>query len=113
MPLSKNFRSEKIYSLSENAIVNAILKTVQTEQKKVYFLTGHGERLFAGGKSRKNLFALANFLRGDNYKTEPLLLVREKAVPKDARILVIADPKKDLTSIESKFLKDYMDKGGR
>ena len=113
MPLSKDFRSEKIYSLSENAIVNAILKTVQTEQKKVYFLTGHGERLFTGGKSRKNLFALANFLRGDNYKTESLLLVRKKAVPEDARILVIADPKKDITSVESKFLKDYMNEGGR
>lgn len=113
MPLSKNFRSEKIYSLSENAIVNAILKTVQTEQKKVYFLTGHGERLFSAGKSRRNLFALANFLRGDNYRTESLLLVRKKAVPEDARIIVIADPKKDITSIESSFLKNYMNEGGR
>ena len=112
-PKSKNFRSEKIYSLSENAIINAILKTVQTEQKKVYFLTGHGERLFSSGKGRKNLSFLANFLRGDNYRTESLLLLRKKAVPKDARILVIADPKKDITHVESSFLKEYMGKGGR
>ncbi|MED5580101.1 MAG: GldG family protein [Nitrospinota bacterium] len=113
LPLSKDFRSEKIYSLSENAIVNAILKTVQTEQKKVYFLIGHGERLFTAGKSRRNLSALANFLRVDNYRTEQLFLVRKKSVPSDAKILIIADPRKDITSVETSFLEDYISKGGR
>ena len=31
----KDFRSEKFYDLSENSIANAILKTVQTSQKRI------------------------------------------------------------------------------
>jgi hypothetical protein len=61
----KNFRSEKIFSLSENAMANAILKTIQTNQKRVYFLTGHGERLHIGS-GRQVMAALATGMRDDN-----------------------------------------------
>jgi len=108
----KNFRSEKIYSLSENAMVNAILKTIQTKQKAVYFLTGHGERLLAG-TGREVMGALAVGMRDDNYKVEELLLLRKKGVPEDANLLVIAGPKKDIEEAEADFIEDYIKRGGR
>ena len=108
----KNFRSEKIYSLSENAMVNAILKTIQTKQKVVYFLTGHGERLFAG-TGREVMGALATGMRDDNYKVEELLLLRKKGVPEDTNLLVIAGPRNDIEEAEAAFIEDYLKRGGR
>ncbi|MEE9275164.1 MAG: Gldg family protein [bacterium] len=108
----KNFRSEKIFSLAENAIANAILKAVQTEQKKVYFLTGHGERLHKGS-GREVLSALANSMRDDNYEVDELLLLRKKGVPEGTNILVIAAPRADLAEAEIGFLDDYIRRGGK
>ncbi len=108
----KNFRSEKIYDLSENAIANAILKTTQTEQKKIYFLTGHGERQYVG-QSRRSLQGLSGGLRDENYAVEELLLLREKGVPSDSNLIIIAAPKNDLDEKESKVIEEYLSKGGK
>ena len=108
----KTFRSEKIYDLSENAIANAILKTIQSEQKKVYFMTGHGERPYAG-TGRDTLSTLATGMRDDNYRLEDLLLLRQKDVPQDANVVVIASPKKDLEEPEAQALDTFIRRGGR
>ncbi|MBI3129426.1 MAG: GldG family protein [Candidatus Tectomicrobia bacterium] len=110
----KTFRSEKIYDLSENAIANAILKTIQTEQKKVYFLTGHGERPYSG-TGREVLSTLATGMRDDNYRLDDLLLLRqgEKGVPEDANFVVIAAPKKDIEEAEAQALDGFLKRGGR
>lgn len=108
----KTFRSEKIYDLSENAVANAILKTIQSEQKKVYFVTGHGERPHAG-TGREALSTLATGMRDDNYRLDDLLLLRQKDVPQDANIVVIASPKKDLEEPEVQALEAFIRRGGR
>jgi len=108
----KTFRSEKIFDLSENAIANAILKTIQTEQKRVYFLTGHGERLHAG-TGREVLAALATGMRDDNYRVDELLLLRAKGMPQDANLLVIGAPRKDIEEAEAKYIGDFIKGGGR
>ncbi|MBI2179030.1 MAG: GldG family protein [Candidatus Tectomicrobia bacterium] len=108
----KTFRSEKIYDLSENAVANAILKTIQSEQKKVYFVTGHGERPYAG-TGREALSTLATGMRDDNYRLDDLLLLRQKDVPQDANIVVIASPKKDLEEPEVQALEAFIRRGGR
>jgi ABC-type uncharacterized transport system involved in gliding motility auxiliary subunit len=108
----KTFRSEKFFDLSENSIANAILKTIQSEQKRVYFLTGHGERLHIG-RGRELLSELATGMRNDNYKVDELLLLRKKRVPKDTKILIIAAPKKDIEEAEAGFIEDFLERGGR
>lgn len=110
--VKKTFRSEKIYNLSENAVANAILKTIQTAQKKAYFLTGHGERLSIG-QGRQVYSGLATAMRGDNYEVSELLLLREKGVPAGTRLLVIAAPRQDLVPAEIEFLEKYLLSGGR
>ena len=108
----KTFRSEKIFELSENAIANAILKTIQTEQKRVYYLTGHGERLFSG-QGREAMKALAIGMRDDNYQVDELLLLRKKGVPENASMLIIAAPQKDLEEVEVEYIDNYIKTGGR
>ncbi len=106
------FRSEKIFNLSENAIANAILKTIQSEQKRVYYLTGHGERLFTG-QGREAMRALAIGMRDDNYQVDELLLLRKKGVPENTSLLIIAAPEKQLEEVEVKYIDDYIKSGGR
>ncbi len=106
------FRSEKIFDLTENAIANAILKTIQSEQKRVYYLTGHGERLFTG-QGREAMRALAIGMRDDNYQVDELLLLRKKGVPENTSMLIIAAPQKELEEIEIKYIDDYIKTGGR
>ncbi len=108
----KSFRSEKIFNLSENAIANAMLKTIQTEQKRVYYLTGHGERLFSG-EGREVMKVLAIGMRDDNYQVDELLLLRKKGVPKNANMLIIAAPRKELEEVEIGYIDDYVQSGGR
>ena len=108
----KTFRSEKIFELSENAIANAILKTIQTEQKRVYYLTGHGERLFSG-QGREAMKALAIGMRDDNYQVDELLLLRKKGVPENASMLIIAAPQKELEEVEVEYIDNYIKTGGR
>lgn len=108
----KTFRSEKIFNLSENAIANAILKTIQTEQKRVYYLTGHGERLFSG-QGREAMKALAIGMRDDNYQVDELLLLRKKGVPENASMLIIAAPQKELEEVEIEYIDNYIKTGGK
>lgn len=108
----KTFRSEKIFDLSENAIANAILKTIQTEQKRVYYLTGHGERLFSG-QGREAMKALAIGMRDDNYQVDELLLLRKKGVPENASMLIVAAPQKELEEVEVEYIDNYIKTGGR
>ncbi|MCY3825728.1 MAG: GldG family protein [Nitrospinae bacterium] len=108
----KTFRSEKIFELSENAIANAILKTIQTEQKRVYYLTGHGERLFSG-QGREAMKALAIGMRDDNYQVDELLLLRKKGVPENTSMLIIAAPQKELEEVEVEYIDNYIKTGGR
>ena len=108
----KTFRSEKIFNLSENAIANAILKTIQTEQKRVYYLTGHGERLFSG-QGREAMKALAIGMRDDNYQVDELLLLRKKGVPENASMLIIAAPQKELEEVEVEYIDNYIKTGGK
>ena len=108
----KTFRSEKIFDLSENAVANAILKTIQTEQKRVYYLTGHGERLFSG-QGREVMKALAIGMRDDNYQVDELLLLRGKGVPENTNLLIVAAPRKDLEEVEVGYIDDYIKAGGK
>ena len=108
----KTFRSEKIFNLSENAIANAILKTIQTEQKHVYYLTGHGERLFSG-QGREVMKTLAIGMRDDNYQVDELLLLRKKGVPENTSMLIIAAPQKELEEVEIEYIDAYIKSGGK
>jgi ABC-type uncharacterized transport system involved in gliding motility auxiliary subunit len=96
----------------ENAITNALRKILMVERKKIFFLTGHGERDL--NDSKPGGFQVANkALENEGYEVESLNLLSRGAVPPDAAVVVIASPKKALLSTEVQALQAYMGKGGR
>jgi ABC-type uncharacterized transport system involved in gliding motility auxiliary subunit len=95
----------------ENAITNALRKVLQVQQKKVYFLTGHGERDLNDPKPGG--FQVAKkALENEGYQVKTLNLLTQ-GLPQDATVIIVAGPKKPLMSTEVATLKSYLEKGGR
>ncbi|MDD2901491.1 MAG: GldG family protein [Syntrophales bacterium] len=96
----------------EEALTNAVRKLLRPEAKKIYFLTGHGER--TPQELERNGFSTAGkALENEGYKLENLNLLTKAEVPKDAAAVVAAGPARPLFPNEAAALKAYLQGGGR
>ena len=109
----------------EQNFVTALLIVTGQEQKRVYFLSGHGEReIFGQEAGSESLgFALAG-IAAENYAIDILDLARpesravlEAAQPQGdggggVTMIVVAAPQSDLREGEAKALHDYLRAGG-
>ena len=100
------------YQNEEQDFTSAILKIISTEQKKVYFLDGHGERDIDGYEDY-SYGDLKKIIEADNYQADKLVLAGQPAVPADCSVLIIAGPQKPLLSQEEEAIEKYLDKGGK
>lgn len=96
----------------EEAITNAIRRLLKPEVKKIYFLTGHGERT-PQNRERNGFSTAGKALENEGYKVEDLNLLTKAAVPKDAAVLVLAGPSKSLFPNEVEAIRSYLIAGGR
>jgi len=106
-------RKETIRSLTEENLVNAILRLTDSSEKTVRFVTGHGEKSLAGEDNKTSYSTVKNALELENYRAEELSLLQVKKIPDDTLILVIGGPQKDLLQKEIEMIADYLQKGGR
>jgi len=105
-------RSMKVESLTETAITNALLKLMQKEKKKVYFVDGHGENaLIDTGRGGFN--GARKALESQNYMVKGLNFLTQSSVPEDCSVLVVAGPKKEYLPEEVERIDTYLKKGGR
>ena len=105
-------RIERVVSDEEQALTNALIKAVEGEERKAYFLQGHGERT-PTGTERNDFGELADALRRDNLGVETVILAQAGAVPADADVLIAAGPATDLLPAEAAALRDYLEGGGK
>jgi ABC-type uncharacterized transport system involved in gliding motility auxiliary subunit len=105
-------RTEKVTSDTEQDITNTIIKAVSGQQKKVYFVQGHGERDTTSSE-RDGYNTIAMALGGENYTVDKLVLAQAGAVPDDAAVMVVAGPRTDFFPPEIDALKKYLDKAGK
>ncbi len=96
----------------EEHITNALRRLLQPERKKLYFLTGHGERDLSSPE-KDGLQTAKRALENEGYEISSLNLVTQAQVPQEAAVVVIVSPQKPLLSSEVGALKAYLDKGGR
>ncbi len=96
----------------EESITNALRKVMKTERKKVYFLTGHGERGLNDGK-REGFTTVRKALENEGFEAKDLNLLKQAEVPKDAAEVIVAGPQKPLFPNEVAALKGYLARGGR
>ena len=100
-------RTERVTNNTEQDLTNALIKVMNPQAKKVYFLSGHGEK--DPSKSERDGYStIADSLKRDNYQFDKLVLVQTNEIPKDATVLVIAGPRTDLLEQEVPLISDYL-----
>lgn len=96
----------------ENTITTSLRRILNPGRKKVYLLSGHGERDPASGGAIGWQTA-QKALENEGYVVGSLNLVAQPQVPADAAAVIIASPNKPLLNSEVEALKGYLDRGGR
>ncbi len=91
---------------AEHAFTSAILQVTGTVQRKVYFLTGHGESDIYSDYSYAREELLDNL-----FKVETLNLKNTPSIPEDCAALIIAAPQLSLTSSEVDIIESYLESG--
>jgi ABC-type uncharacterized transport system involved in gliding motility auxiliary subunit len=93
---------------AEHSFTSAILEVTGIAQKKVYFLTGHGEANINGNYSYAR-----NGLRDDLYLVDTLNLISNPTIPADCAVLIIAAPQTALTASEVETITSYLRASGQ
>lgn len=106
-------RKERVTTDTEQDITNAIIKAVEGQQKKVYFVQGHGEKDPSSADERTGYNTINTSLGRDNFGVEKVVLAQTGSVPADASVLVIAGPTSDYLQPEVDAIKKYLEGGGK
>jgi len=104
-------RSEKVQSLSEQTLTNALLRIARQKQRKVSFLSGHGER-DPLGQANHDLGIFGQLLERKGIVLDTLKLAETPEIPADTNLLVIADPRISLLPGEIQLVHQYLQAGG-
>jgi gliding motility-associatede transport system auxiliary component len=110
--VEKGDKRERVSNDGEQDITNAIIKVNRQGKKTVCMLVGEGER--SGEDSGERGFSgVKSSLTKSLYDVKDVLLMREKTVPSDCTVLVVAGPEKDLLPETTNAIRDYVKKGGK
>ena len=104
-------QESRLTTFSEEKITNALLKMVKDRARKVYFTSGHGEGDVKSGEAT-GFQNVVTELESNKYDIATVSLLETTKVPDDADLLVIAGPRYDFKEEETRFVEDYLHKGG-
>lgn len=104
-------RKEPVTLVSEQNMASALIKLNNPGERKVYFLTGHGEKN-PEGTGDLAYSTVKTTLESKNYTVATLNLLSTPKVPDDARVIIVAGPEKPVSDQETQLLLDYVQKGG-
>jgi len=104
-------REEKLQSLSEQALTNTLLRIARQEDRKVVYLSGHGERDLLG-QANHDLGAFGEELEKKGIELHNLKLAETPTIPENTNLLVIADPRTTLLTGEVQLINRYVQAGG-
>lgn len=93
---------------AEQSLTNAILNVSTPTEQKVYFVQGHGEMQPEKVDKGRGLSQLREVLRIRNFSVRTLELARERGVPADAALLVIASPTARYEPIEEEWIRAWL-----
>ena len=102
--------SSQTIDVTEQKITNAILDVTIVSKPKVYFLTGHNE--YGTANSQQEMYLLAQYIVNDVNDVNTLDLLSAD-MPETCDVLVVANPQKDFTDIETQKVQTYINNGGK
>lgn len=104
-------RSEHIQRLSEQSLTNTLQRLLRGGQRRLVFITGHGERK-PNGKANFDYGQWMHALAQKGITADTVNLAQHAGIPHDTRALVIAGPQVDLLPGEVTRILDYVRHGG-
>lgn len=112
MIVEYNKRSEHISPpIAEQEMTNLLVRLSRTNTRPIMYLDSHGERNMQGVKNN-DLGEFGKQLEAKGFKFANVNLMLAQDVPSNGAMLVIAAPKLDLSEIEAKKIKTYIEAGG-
>lgn len=104
-----NGRHRKVEDPTEPALMTAVLQVTRAEERKICFVTGHGERGIADEGAR-GFARVATTLEAANYKVERISLLSGD-VPADCAATVVAGPREPFAGVEIERLDRHAKTG--
>jgi ABC-type uncharacterized transport system involved in gliding motility auxiliary subunit len=97
--------------IAEQEMTNLLVRLSRTNQQAVMYLDGHGERNLLGVKNH-DIGEFGKQLEAKGFKFANPDLTIAQAVPSNGAMLVIASPQVDVSDVEAKKIKAYLEAGG-
>jgi len=104
-------RSEHLQSHTEQAMTNALQRVTRTGERRLVFITGHGERRPLG-QANHDLGDWGRQLEQRGFRLEGLNLAERGAIPEETAVLVLAGPQVNLLPGEVQIIQGYVERGG-
>ncbi len=104
-------RSERLVSPDEEQLANALLRIRDRDRRKIYFVTGHGERT-SRTTGAHGLSAVTRHLQQLGFDVDLWSSRTEAAVPEDAAVIILAAPEHPLDDREAGLLREWVEQGG-
>jgi len=111
MIVSYEGRTEHVSNFSEEELTNALQRLLRNAERKIVFITGHGERN-PQGHANADLGEFFQAVASKGFKVSTLNLTTALVIPPDTAVLVIASPQLDYLPGEIAAIKHYLDQGG-
>jgi ABC-type uncharacterized transport system involved in gliding motility auxiliary subunit len=103
--------SKVVRDITEESIINAILKVTRGGPKNVYYISGHNESDLESDTQAGFLF-LKEAIQGENLVVNKLLLEPGSNIPEDCSALLLLAPKKELLPFEKEAINKYLAAAG-
>ena len=110
--VERGTRRERAASDSEQDLTNALVKVTHEGQKTVCFVTGEGERDLDDATDM-GFTGAREALTKSQYLTRKIVLARERTVPADCAVVVVAGPQADLLPPVVDALRAHVAAGGK
>jgi ABC-type uncharacterized transport system involved in gliding motility auxiliary subunit len=104
-------KRELVEVASEQNLTSGLVRLMSSEQRTIYFLTGHAE-YNPDDTGDKSYSKVKTSLTNKNYIVKILNLRTDTAIPSDAKLIVVAGPTKPLMQDEVNMLATYVSQGG-
>jgi ABC-type uncharacterized transport system involved in gliding motility auxiliary subunit len=109
---SRGQRKGALLNTGENGVISALLQVTRNGEKGIYFLTGHGEGDLGDQNPQNGYTKLRGAMADEFYFAKSLSLATTGAVPEDAAVVVLLNPRDPFLDFELTALDAYVQRGG-
>lgn len=103
--------TENVADLAEQSLTNALARLARQGERKLAFVTGHGERA-PEGQANFDLGYFVDELKTKGFRVQTVNLAQQGRIPDDSHLLVIAGPEVNYLPGEVQIIRDYVRDGG-